>query len=190
MAAAIASPWPVLPEVGSTIVPPGLRAPDRSAASIMRRPMRSFTLPPGFSISSLARIVGLTPRVTAWSRTRGVSPIASRKLSRTSTGSLLTFRPDRPSSILSRRDGGVPAGLRGEAGRFERQLARHAQEEPLAEADPQRAQRPELGVRLDALRDHRRADLRGERDERGGQGPPSGIGVDVARQRLIELDEV
>ena len=34
--------------------------------------MRSFTDPPGFSISSLARTVGRTPRVTERSRTRGV----------------------------------------------------------------------------------------------------------------------
>src|SRR2546429_3016521 len=83
MTAAMASPWPVLPEVGSTIVPPGLRSPFSSAASIIRTPMRSFTLPPGFSISSLARMVGFTPAMARWSRTSGVFPIASRKLSRT-----------------------------------------------------------------------------------------------------------
>src|SRR2546425_4798778 len=84
MAAAMASPWPVLPEVGSTIVPPGLRKPARSAASIIRRPIRSLTLPPGLSISSLARIVGWTPRVILCRRTIGVSPTASRNVSRTS----------------------------------------------------------------------------------------------------------
>ena len=83
IAAAIASPCPVLPDVGSTIVPPGRSVPDRSAASIMRMPMRSFTDPPGFSISTLASIVGRSPRVTDRRRTRGVSPIASRNVSST-----------------------------------------------------------------------------------------------------------
>src|SRR5207237_2744768 len=83
MAAAMASPWPVFPEVGSTIVPPGFSRPARSAASIIRAPMRSLTLPPGFSISSLANTEGCTPAATLERRTRGVSPIASRKFSRT-----------------------------------------------------------------------------------------------------------
>src|SRR5438105_6021181 len=88
MAAAMARPWPVLPEVGSTIVPPGFSRPSRSAASIIRWPMRSLTLPPGFSISSFARMVGLTPVVTRWRRTSGVFPIASRKLSSARIASL------------------------------------------------------------------------------------------------------
>src|SRR6266705_731326 len=84
MAAAMARPWPVLPEVGSTSVPPGFSRPARAAASIIRRPIRSLTLPPGFSISSLARMVGRTPWVTRRRRTRGVSPVASRNESMTS----------------------------------------------------------------------------------------------------------
>src|SRR6266540_2967614 len=88
MAAAMASPCPVFPEVGSTMVPPELSRPSRSAASIMRMPMRSLTLPPGLSISSLARTVGLTPRVTRDSLTRGVLPMASRNVSITLTGRL------------------------------------------------------------------------------------------------------
>ncbi len=40
----IARAMPVLPLVGSTMVPPGLSFPSRSAASIMATPMRSFTL--------------------------------------------------------------------------------------------------------------------------------------------------
>ena len=44
-------------EVGSTIVPPGLSSPDASAASIMRRAMRSFTDPPGLRYSTLASTV-------------------------------------------------------------------------------------------------------------------------------------
>src|SRR2546422_2204936 len=81
MAAAMASPCPVLPEVGSTMVPPGLSRPACSATSIIRRPMRSLTLPPGFSISSLARMVAWTPRVTFRKRTSGVCPTASRNVS-------------------------------------------------------------------------------------------------------------
>src|SRR6266545_1009184 len=81
----MARPWPVFPEVGSTIVPPGRSCPPRSAASIMRRPIRSFTLPPGFSISSLAKMAGRTPRTTLWSRTSGVLPMPSRNDSSTCT---------------------------------------------------------------------------------------------------------
>ena len=52
-AAAIASPTPVLPLVASTMVPPGCSAPERSSASIIGTPMRSFTLPPGLKKSAL-----------------------------------------------------------------------------------------------------------------------------------------
>jgi hypothetical protein len=38
----------VLPLVGSTIVPPGLSLPSRSAASIIPVAILSLTLPPGF----------------------------------------------------------------------------------------------------------------------------------------------
>ena len=48
---------PVLPEVGSTIVPPGCSAPDFSAASTIRSAMRSFTEPPGLKYSTLASTV-------------------------------------------------------------------------------------------------------------------------------------
>ena len=50
----MARPMPVLPEVPSTIVEPGPSSPSRSAASIMAAAGRSFTLPPGLRISSLA----------------------------------------------------------------------------------------------------------------------------------------
>ena len=73
----------MLPEVGSTIVPPGRSSPRRSASSIIRMPIRSLTEPPGFSSSSLASTVGASPRVTWCSRTSGVFPIASRNVSRT-----------------------------------------------------------------------------------------------------------
>jgi hypothetical protein len=72
-----------LPEVGSTIVPPGWRAPDSSAASIIRLAMRSFTDPPGLRYSTLASTSG--PSSTSpWrsrvrpSRTSGVLPMRSR----------------------------------------------------------------------------------------------------------------
>ena len=38
----------MLPDVGSTIVPPGCSRPSRSAASTIAIATRSFTLPPGF----------------------------------------------------------------------------------------------------------------------------------------------
>src|SRR5262249_50802424 len=80
IAAAIARPTPVLPEVGSTIVPPGSSFPSRSAASIIERPIRSFTDPPGFRNSSFARIVPGTSREIRSSRTMGVLPTRSRTL--------------------------------------------------------------------------------------------------------------
>jgi hypothetical protein len=45
---------PVLPEVHSTIVPPGLSRPDFSASSMIWMAIRSLTLAPGFRYSSLA----------------------------------------------------------------------------------------------------------------------------------------
>ena len=81
MAAAIASPVPVLPEVGSTMVPPRLSRPFSSAALIMRMPMRSFTELPGLNISSLASRVGFTPWLSLGNRTIGVLPMVSSMLS-------------------------------------------------------------------------------------------------------------
>ena len=54
----MASPTPVLPEVGSTIVPPGWSSPEASAASIIRSAIRSFTEPPGLRYSTLASTSG------------------------------------------------------------------------------------------------------------------------------------
>ncbi len=68
---------PVLPEVGSTIVPPGLSAPEASAASIMRIAIRSFTEPPGLKYSTFASTVALIPSVTLFSLTSGVLPTRS-----------------------------------------------------------------------------------------------------------------
>ena len=77
-----ASPTPVLPLVGSTIVPPGRRRPAFSASSTIRRAMRSLTLPPGLKYSTLARTVAWIPSVTLCSRTSGVLPISSTTLSK------------------------------------------------------------------------------------------------------------
>ena len=50
----------MLPDVGSTIVPPGRSFPSRSAASIIASPIRSLFDPPGFRNSSFASSVGGT----------------------------------------------------------------------------------------------------------------------------------
>lgn len=54
----------MLPEVGSTITPPGLSCPERSAASMMRSAMRSLEDPPGLKYSTLTAMVALMPSVT------------------------------------------------------------------------------------------------------------------------------
>ena len=80
---------PVLPLVGSTIVPPGFRAPLASAASTMRTAMRSFTEPPGLRYSSFASTSGASgprSRVTELSRTSGVLPTRSTTDSAYCTG--------------------------------------------------------------------------------------------------------
>src|SRR3954447_17948868 len=74
----MARPTPVLPEVGSTIVPPGLSFPSRSACSIIARPIRSLTEPPGLRYSSLARIRPWPGGDNLSSRTIGVEPTRSR----------------------------------------------------------------------------------------------------------------
>jgi hypothetical protein len=64
---------PVLPDVPSMMVPPGLRSPARSASSIILSAMRSLIELPGLNVSSFARTVALTsPLVNAWMRTIGV----------------------------------------------------------------------------------------------------------------------
>ena len=83
--ATIARPTPVLPEVGSTIVPPGLSSPDRSAASTIRSAMRSLTLPPGLKYSTFASTVAATPSASAFSLTSGVFPTRSTTCSTYST---------------------------------------------------------------------------------------------------------
>jgi hypothetical protein len=70
-------PTPVLPLVGSTMVPPGCSDPSRSAASIIRTAIRSFTEPPGLRYSTLASTRGVASPGTRDSRTSGVLPISS-----------------------------------------------------------------------------------------------------------------
>src|SRR5207244_9495549 len=88
----MASPTPVFPEVGSTIVPPGRRRPSRSAASIIRSPIRSLTEPPGLSISSLPSRVHSTSGPILSSRNSGVRPTRSSSESAASI-SALRWRP-------------------------------------------------------------------------------------------------
>ena len=67
----------MLPEVGSTITPPGFSSPLRSAASMMRSAMRSLDEPPGFRYSTFTAMVALMPSVTWLSLTSGVLPMSS-----------------------------------------------------------------------------------------------------------------
>ena len=67
----------MLPDVGSTIVPPIRRRPSRSAASIIEIPMRSLFEPPGFMNSSFARSVAPVSRPKSTRRTTGVEPTRS-----------------------------------------------------------------------------------------------------------------
>src|ERR1700691_2615172 len=75
----MARPTPVLPLVGSTMTPPGVKSPSRSAASIIVSAGRSFELPPGVIDSSFTRTStpwGVRSRLK---RTSGVSPIRSSR---------------------------------------------------------------------------------------------------------------
>ena len=68
----------MLPEVGSTMVPPGRSAPLFSAAITIRNAMRSLTEPPGLKYSTFASTLAPgMPRVTDRSRTSGVFPTSS-----------------------------------------------------------------------------------------------------------------
>ena len=75
---AMARPVPVLPDVGSMIVPPARSRPSRSAASMSFIATRSLIDPPGLNDSTLATICGASPAPIRLSRTSGVSPTVSR----------------------------------------------------------------------------------------------------------------
>src|SRR2546428_5449968 len=81
------------------IVPPGLKRPFPAASSIIFSPIRSFTLPPGFIISSFASARQGTPAMIFGSLTKGVFPIVSRMLSK--------YRIPRPtpSPTFDEKDG-------------------------------------------------------------------------------------
>src|SRR5688572_31883387 len=69
---------PVFPLVGSIRVSPGLMRPFFWASSTMRFPIRSFTEPPAFRYSHLARYSQPVLRPMFFRRTIGVLPIDSR----------------------------------------------------------------------------------------------------------------
>jgi len=72
----------VLPDVPSTIVPPGFSSPAFSASSIILTAIRSLIELPGLNVSSLTSTsASMSPRVIAWTRTIGVFPMASRIVS-------------------------------------------------------------------------------------------------------------
>src|SRR5688572_30559856 len=118
----MASPTPVLPLVGSTIVPPGLSSPRRSASSIITRPMRSLTDPPGLRCSSLPRIVGRRPLLSLESRTSGVLPTRPRTFSAIFTAATLALPRLGARHDLAlreadgRRSGQIPEVLHPRAG--------------------------------------------------------------------------
>src|ERR1700730_5280959 len=85
------SPSPVLPAVASTMVPPGLRRPSASAASIMVRAGRSLSEPEGFALSSL-RNSRQGPRSMRVTSMRGVSPM------RSSTDAMAVYSIVRPKT--------------------------------------------------------------------------------------------
>ena len=76
-AAMLARPMPVLPEVGSMMVPPGCSSPEASAASIMALATRSLTEPPGLKYSSFTstRAFRLSFFSMLVSSSRGVWPM-------------------------------------------------------------------------------------------------------------------
>src|SRR4051794_3229359 len=96
----MARPVPVLPEVGSTIVPPGRSSPSRSAASIIAIAARSLIEPPGLRASTLATICGVSPAPRRDRRTSGVSPMASMIESRITAGACTAARSMGSSEAL------------------------------------------------------------------------------------------
>ncbi len=68
---------PVLPEVGSMMTVPALILPSRSPASIMARPMRSFTLASGLKNSAFTKMLAGTPLAMRLSLMSGVLPMVA-----------------------------------------------------------------------------------------------------------------
>src|SRR5665647_3609474 len=76
----MARPTPVLPEVGSMMVAPGLSSPLFSAASTMPSAMRSLMAPPGLLRSDLIQTLRFGPNRRLM-RMCGVLPMVCRTLS-------------------------------------------------------------------------------------------------------------
>ena len=70
---------PVLPLVGSTIVPPGFSLPEASASSIIARAIRSLIDPPGLERSDFSQTWALSPKIRL-TRICGVLPMVWRTL--------------------------------------------------------------------------------------------------------------
>src|SRR5215813_291951 len=87
--ATMARLMPVLPLVGSKIVSPGRNRPSASAARTIHSAARSLTLPVGLRSSSLAHSRTSAEGDSLGSPTRGVPPVASRRLSNRATASLV-----------------------------------------------------------------------------------------------------
>src|SRR5262245_59584328 len=112
---------PVLPLVGSTIVPPGLSTPRRSASSTMATAMRSLTLPAGLCDSIFATTTAPPGRGKRLSRTIGVRPTSS-----STDPAIVVISP--PSVIeldVVHRAGGGPALCRLRLELAERELINH-----------------------------------------------------------------
>src|SRR5262245_45018562 len=124
---------PVLPDVGSTIVPPGRSAPLCSAASTIAIAMRSLIDPPGFARSLFTQTFAPLPN-SRLMRMCGVLPIVSRMLSARMgvAGGRYGRRlwGGRPRD-LHPADRRLPVGERGDLGvaAFARELAHAAQHE-------------------------------------------------------------
>ena len=73
--AANARPIPVLPEVPSMMVPPGLSRPSASASSTIFTAILSFVEFPGLKVSTLAKTKASTSAAILLRRTNGVLPI-------------------------------------------------------------------------------------------------------------------
>src|SRR5919106_466673 len=103
----MAKPIPVLPDDDSMMTWPGFSVPSFSASSTIDRAMRSFTEPPGFWPSSLARMRTDGFGLRALTSTSGVLPISSSTLPRTAIGAPFLPAGDGRQD----RDHGVVADL-------------------------------------------------------------------------------
>src|ERR1019366_6895795 len=103
---------PVFPAVASMPVPPRFSLPSRSARSIKPMAARSFTLPPGFMYSSLAKISADPGGVSFFICSIGVSPTSLEISSLTRKrefevvkGTLQSKEREPPASITTRLAG-------------------------------------------------------------------------------------